>query len=83
MPTPLFFSDGAKRYTRSSDDLPEAGRKVLGVEAEPAFDPTGQPALSGLKTAELEAVAKAEGVDVSGASNNGERVDLIEAARAD
>lgn len=46
------------------------------------FDPASKPALSGLKTAELEAVAKAEGVDLSAAKNNGERAAAIEAARA-
>ena len=45
------------------------------------FDPKGQPAVSSLTTAQLEAVAKEEGVDLSEAKNNGERREAIERAR--
>lgn len=84
-------------YKNASGRLVDAnGRPAQRAKAEPSkaepskaasteapFDPAGRPALSGLKTAELEAVAREEGVDLAGASNNQERADLIEKARAE
>lgn len=63
-------------YKTASGDIVDANGKPLAPEA------SGEaPTLSGLKTAELEAVAKAEGVDLSGATTNDERRAAIEAAR--
>lgn len=59
----------------------KAGYFEFGGSA-PADDEGGDKALADMTKAELEATATAEGVDISGAKNNAERVAAIETARA-
>lgn len=78
------YKNAAGKYVDANGRPADAPRASdgAGAKGNDEFDPTGRPALSGLKTAELEAVAKEEEVDLSGASNNDERRELIEKARA-
>ena len=48
---------------------------------EDDFDPSGEPSVAGLKTAELEAVAEFEETNLDGAKTNAERGARIETAR--
>ena len=59
-----------------------ATRRRSDRPAPPPPEPEEKP-LSRMTKAELEAIAEAEGVDLSEATNNPSRVAAIEAARAD
>ncbi len=61
--------------TVSAEAIAQAGERLAAYEAN-------HPRISGKSSkADLEAIAEAEGVDISGAGNNDERAALIRAAR--
>ena len=68
-----------KPARRSSAD--DTGSDNTSGDDSEDFDPTGEPSLSGLTTAQLKAVAEHEEVSLDGAKNNGERGARIETAR--
>lgn len=88
----LFYNAEGKKVAEGSSDIavqfldndpnrPDAP-KAAGAAAEPAADAEDQgDGLDGMKKADLADLAESEGVDLSEAKNNADRVAAIRAAR--
>jgi len=80
----FFTSDGFMFFHKNAADLHAntnvSGKKmeVITIKKEDFIVAAEPKPLSKMTKAELEAVAKEKGVDISNAPNNGERVKLIE-----
>jgi hypothetical protein len=55
---------------------------VADAELAKAAEAANPPVRASMKTADLERIAERQGIDISGASNNEDRVAMIESARA-
>jgi hypothetical protein len=68
---------------RDEDPSGSVSAETIKAEAErlAAYDKAFPTISSSSKTADLERIAKAEGVDISSAANNDERIAIIRAAR--
>ena len=79
------YAEHRPRFVDNAPDAPKANAPKANASpaspdspgAEADAEPADLPGLSSMTKAELIAQAKAEGVDLSGASNNDERRDAI------